>query len=115
MFSDIVMNYAREHFEEKLEALKQKEGVTSDADVSLEGLKTLVAEYKKMYKEHFGEEFPTDPDKQLALAIKAVFNSWNGARAIAYRDHEASRTTGVRRSMSARWSSATWARIPPPV
>jgi len=88
MFSDIVMNYSREHFEEKLEELKQKEGVRTDAEVSLEGLKGLVDEYKAMYKAHFGEEFPTDPYKQLELSIKAVFDSWNGARAIAYREHE---------------------------
>ena len=88
MFSDIVMNYSRMHFEEKLEALKQKEGVSSDPEVSLEGMKALVEEYKAMYKEHFGEDFPTDPYKQLDLAIKAVFDSWNGERAIAYRNHE---------------------------
>ena len=88
MFSDIVMGYSREHFEQKLEALKKKEGVESDPEVSLEGLKGLVAEYKAMYQKRFGEDFPTDPYKQLDLAIKAVFGSWNGARAIAYREHE---------------------------
>ena len=88
MFSDIVMGYSREHFEKKLEELKEKEGVESDPEVSLEGLKGLVAEYKEMYKAHFGESFPTDPYKQLELAIKAVFNSWNGARAVAYRNAE---------------------------
>jgi pyruvate,orthophosphate dikinase len=86
MFSDIVMGYSREHFERKLQELKDKEGVTSDTEVSLEGMKGLVAEYKRMYKEHFGEDFPTDPYKQLDLAIKAVFDSWNGERAVAYRD-----------------------------
>jgi len=88
MFSDIVMGYSREHFEKKLEELKEREGVESDPEVSLEGLKGLVAEYKEMYKAHFGESFPTDPYKQLELAIKAVFNSWNGARAVAYRNAE---------------------------
>jgi pyruvate,orthophosphate dikinase len=88
MFSDIVMDYDREHFERKLQELKNKEGVKGDPEVSLEGMKKLVAEYKRMYKEHFGEEFPTDPYEQLRLSIKAVFNSWNGERAIAYREHE---------------------------
>ncbi len=88
MFSDIVMGYSREHFEKKLDGLKEQEGVESDPEVSLEGLKGLVAEYKEMYKAHFGESFPTDPYKQLELAIKAVFNSWNGARAVAYRNAE---------------------------
>ncbi len=88
MFSDIVMGYSRLHFEEKLEELKEEEGVELDTEVSLEGLKKLVEEYKKMYKARFGEEFPTDPYKQLELSIKAVFDSWNGERAVAYRDHE---------------------------
>ncbi|MBN1935550.1 MAG: pyruvate, phosphate dikinase, partial [Anaerolineae bacterium] len=88
MFSDIVMGYKREHFENKLEHLKEKEGVKLDTEVSQDGLKWLVGEYKKMYQTRFGEPFPTDPYKQLELSIKAVFNSWNGARAIAYRDHE---------------------------
>ncbi|MFP4394955.1 MAG: pyruvate, phosphate dikinase [Anaerolineales bacterium] len=88
MFSDIVMGYSRLNFEEKLEELKEEEGVELDTEVSLEGLKWLVKEYKKMYQEHFGEEFPTDPYKQLKLSIKAVFDSWNGERAVAYRDHE---------------------------
>ncbi|HOT90200.1 MAG TPA: pyruvate, phosphate dikinase [Anaerolineae bacterium] len=88
MFSDIVMGYSRDHFEKKLDELKEKEGAQSDAEVSLEGLKWLVEEYKRMYKEHFGEDFPTDPYAQLQAAIKAVFNSWNGKRAVDYRIHE---------------------------
>jgi pyruvate,orthophosphate dikinase len=88
MFSDIVMDYSREHFEEKLQELKDKEGVKLDPEVSLQGMKGLVAEYKKMYKDHFGTDFPTDPHEQLRLAISAVFDSWNGARAVAYREHE---------------------------
>ena len=85
MFSDIVMDYSREHFEEKLEELKEKEGVRTDPEVSLEGMKELVDEYKAMYKAHFGNDFPTDPHEQLKLSIKAVFDSWNGMRAIALR------------------------------
>ena len=88
MFSDIVMDYSRLHFEEKLDELKEKEGVKLDTGVSLAGLKWLVDEYKAMYKARFGENFPTDPYKQLDLSIKAVFRSWNGERAIAYRNHE---------------------------
>ena len=88
MFSDIVMGYSRLHFEEVLEELKEKEGIELDTDVSLDGLKWLVCEYKSMYKARFNEDFPTDPYTQLDLSIKAVFDSWNGARAIAYRDHE---------------------------
>jgi len=86
MFSDIVMGYSREHFERRLRELKDKEGVKSDAEVSLEGMKELVAEYRRMYREHFGEDFPADPYKQLEFSIQAVFDSWNGERAVAYRE-----------------------------
>jgi pyruvate,orthophosphate dikinase len=86
MFSDIVMGLDRSHFEEMLVELKEKEGVKSDAQVSLEGLKTLVEQYKALYREHFGQDFPSDPYEQLRLSIRAVFDSWNGERAVAYRD-----------------------------
>ncbi len=88
MFSDIVMGYKREHFEHKIDELKAKEGVKLDTEVSLAGLKWLVDEFKAMYKAKFGENFPTDPYKQLAVSIKAVFDSWNGERAVVYREHE---------------------------
>jgi pyruvate,orthophosphate dikinase len=88
MFSDIVMGYPRAYFEEKLQQLKEKEGVQTDPEVSLEGMKQLVEEYKQMYADHFGEPFPTDPLKQLRLGIQAVFNSWGAPRAVAYREHE---------------------------
>ncbi len=88
MFSDIVMGYSRDYYEQKLEELKKKEGVEADTEVSLEGMKWLVAEYKAMYQAHFGEDFPTDPYKQLEAAIIAVFKSWNGKRAVDYRIHE---------------------------
>ncbi len=87
MFSDIVMDLSREHFEKLLVALKGKEGVKSDAEVSLEGLKGLVEQYKALYRQHLGSEFPSDPYEQLRLSIRAVFNSWNGERAIAYREY----------------------------
>jgi len=86
MFSDIVMGLHREHFEKRLQELKDKEGVRSDAEVSLEGMKQLVEDFKALYREHFGEDFPTDPNEQLRLSIKAVFDSWNGERAVAYRE-----------------------------
>ncbi|HQE94187.1 MAG TPA: pyruvate, phosphate dikinase [Anaerolineae bacterium] len=88
MFADIVMGYSRDHFEKKLDELKEKEGVKTDPEISLAGLKSLVEEYKWMYKAHFGEDFPADPYKQLEAAIKAVFKSWNGKRAVDYRLHE---------------------------
>ncbi|MGD2178484.1 MAG: pyruvate, phosphate dikinase, partial [Anaerolineae bacterium] len=87
MFSDIVMGVHRLHFEEMLRELKKREGVEKDTDVSLEGLKELAEKYKAFYREQIGEPFPTDPLEQLRLSIKAVFDSWNGARAVAYREY----------------------------
>ncbi|MBN1956268.1 MAG: pyruvate, phosphate dikinase [Anaerolineae bacterium] len=87
MFSDIVMGLEREHFEEMLRELKKKEGVKSDAEVSLAGMKGLVDQYKAFYRQHFGEDFPSDPYRQIELSIRAVFDSWNGARAVAYREY----------------------------
>ena len=86
MFADIVMGVHREHFEKLLAELKEKEKVKSDAEVSLEGMKKLVDQYKALYKKHLGEEFPSDPHEQLRLSIQAVFDSWKGERAVAYRD-----------------------------
>jgi pyruvate,orthophosphate dikinase len=87
MFSDIVMGVHRLHFEEMLRDLKKKEGVEKDTEVSLQGLKELAEKYKAFYREQIGEPFPTDPYEQLRLSIQAVFDSWNGARAVAYREY----------------------------
>jgi len=87
MFSDIVMGLDREHFERLLSELKAKEGVKTDPEVSLEGMKDLVEQYKALYRQHFGREFPSDPYEQLRLSIRAVFDSWNGERAVAYREY----------------------------
>src|SRR5690606_23392108 len=65
--------------------IKSRYGVTEDTDVSAEGLVELCAEYKRVYRQHVGSEFPQDPLRQLALAIEAVFKSWNADRAISYR------------------------------
>ncbi|XP_058077876.1 pyruvate, phosphate dikinase 2 isoform X1 [Magnolia sinica] len=85
MFGDVVMGIPHSLFEEKLEALKAAKGVSLDADLTSSDLKELVAEYKKVYLEAKGEQFPSDPRKQLYLAILAVFDSWDSPRAIKYR------------------------------
>ncbi len=87
MFSDVVIGLDREYFEEMLTDLKEKEGVRRDFEVSLDGLKELVEKYKALYLEKIGEAFPTDPHRQLELSIKAVFDSWNIPRAVAYREY----------------------------
>ncbi len=88
MFSDLVMGYRREYFEQKLDVLKEYEGVKEDTEVNLKGLIRLVEEYKAMYQTQFSKDFPIDPYQQLELAIQAGFNSWNSVRAVAYREHE---------------------------
>ncbi|MBI1977602.1 MAG: pyruvate, phosphate dikinase [Candidatus Omnitrophica bacterium] len=86
MFGDVVMGISHEKFEHILHHKKEQLGVKNDVDLSANDLKEIVRQYKKVYQEHTGEEFPQDPKTQLAKAIDAVFNSWNNARAIKYRE-----------------------------
>ena len=89
MFGRIVMEVKAERFDEPLEAAKHKHGKDAkDTDLNVEDLKALVAEYKKIVKQDTGREFPTDPNEQLDLAIKAVFGSWFGKRAFDYRNSQ---------------------------
>ncbi len=89
MFGRIVMEVKAERFDEPLEAAKHKHGKDAkDTDLNVEDLKALVAEYKKVVKQDTGREFPTDPNEQLDLAIKAVFGSWFGKRAFDYRNSQ---------------------------
>ena len=96
MYADVVMEKAagiepaegdgiRAQLEHELEKLKEKRGVTDDTDLSADDLEALVAIYRAKVKEVLGKEFPEDPWEQLWGAISAVFLSWNGKRAIAYR------------------------------
>lgn len=85
MFGDVVMGIPHSSFEEKLESLKLAKGVDLDTELSASDLKELVGQYKKVYLEATGKEFPSDPMKQLLLAIQAVFESWESPRAKKYR------------------------------
>jgi len=85
MFSDVAMEIPKVRFESLLEEMKEDKGVHNDTDLDSEDLKALVEMYKKVYFEEKHEEFPQDPMKQLELAIKAVFESWNNPRAMIYR------------------------------
>ena len=85
MFGDVVMGVDHEHFEHAFSELKARYNATLDTDVPAEGLKELCEIYKGIYRQHVGQPFPQDPMKQLSLAIEAVFKSWNGERAVAYR------------------------------
>ena len=84
MFSNVVLEVDIANFEAKLDDMKKKTGITEDNKLSADSLKVLVGEYKEIVKAA-GFEFPTDPWKQLRLAIDAVFRSWNTPRAITYR------------------------------
>ena len=85
MFSDVAIGLDRNKFEAILEKEKEKANVEQDYQLSAEQLKEIAEEYKVLYKELTGEEFPQDPRKQLEKAITAVFESWNNERAILYR------------------------------
>ncbi|MBD3388132.1 MAG: pyruvate, phosphate dikinase [Candidatus Altiarchaeales archaeon] len=85
MFGDVVMGVSHEHFEHEMDKLKREVGARQDTDLSTEDLKELCKRYEAVYKKHTGKPFPQDPMKQLEAAINAVFKSWNGKRAIAYR------------------------------
>ncbi|MFQ5691768.1 MAG: pyruvate, phosphate dikinase [Nitrospinota bacterium] len=85
MFGDVVLGVKHADFEQRLEALKEREGVRLDTEVSVEGLRALVEEYKALIREKTGKDFPQDAFEQLKLAINAVFDSWNTDRAKTYR------------------------------
>lgn len=86
MFGDVVMNVDHDDFEHILETKKKQVGAKLDTDLNPNDLKEIVRQYKKLYQEKTGEEFPNDPKLQLAKAIDAVFNSWNNPRANKYRE-----------------------------
>ncbi|MCU0482090.1 MAG: pyruvate, phosphate dikinase, partial [Anaerolineae bacterium] len=86
MFGSVVMDIHDDAFEHPLTDMKKKRGVKSDTELTADDWKELVAEFKVIYRKEVGDEFPQDSYKQLALAIEAVFKSWNGKRAIDYRN-----------------------------
>ena len=85
MFGDIVLKIPHERFEEALEVLKEERGVEEDPQLEAADLKELVDVYKKIVEAEADRPFPEDPAEQLELAIRAVFDSWDNDRAIAYR------------------------------
>jgi pyruvate,orthophosphate dikinase len=85
MFSDIVMDVARDNFEEELTRKKEERGVKLDVELSAGDWKELVGKFKEIVQEKAGRDFPSDPREQLDLAIRAVFKSWGNPRAVTYR------------------------------
>jgi len=85
MFGNVVLKIPGEKFEEIIDKKKEEKGVKEDIELTVDDLKELVEEFKRLIKEETGEDFPQDPFKQLMMARDAVFNSWNNKRAIEYR------------------------------
>ena len=85
MYSDVVLEIDREHFEHELVTLRERIGAKNDAEIPATALRELVETYKGMVRERGGKDFPQDVQEQLWGAIGAVFNSWNNQRAITYR------------------------------
>ena len=94
MFSDVVMEVPKSHFERVLDEEKDKkravlgrgaDKAVYDTDLTADDLKEIIAIFKGIYKDAMGEEFPQDPKVQLMEAVKAVFRSWDNERAIVYR------------------------------
>jgi len=85
MFGDVVLGIEFNVFEKVLEKRKESSKAASDTDLSAEDLKVLVNEFKEIVKKEKGFDFPQEPEKQMFMAIDAVFDSWNSQRAITYR------------------------------
>ena len=85
MYGDVVLDVEMEHFNEVLEAKKAQKGVTLDTELDEAAMDELVNEFLSLVKQKTGNDFPSDPDAQLDMAIKAVFNSWDNKRARTYR------------------------------
>ena len=86
MFGGVVMGIPDEPFEEVISAARRKAGVNSDAELAAGDWQTVTADFKKIYRHHTHRDFPTDPLVQLRKATEAVFKSWNGKRAVDYRN-----------------------------
>ncbi len=86
MFSDVVLNIELELFENQLKAIKKKREIELDVELDESALEELVETYLNIVEEHTGEPFPSEPDGQLEMAMKAVFDSWDNPRAKTYRE-----------------------------
>jgi len=85
MFSNVVMEIPHDKFEYILEKYKEGNNLKNDTELTALMLKNVIYDYKQLYKEYTGRDFPQDPLEQLFISIEAVFKSWNTPRAITYR------------------------------
>jgi pyruvate,orthophosphate dikinase len=86
MFGSVVMGISDDLFEEKIKAARNRAGVKSDAELKAQDWKELTEEFKTIYHRQTTHDFPMNPYEQLKMATTAVFNSWNGKRAMDYRN-----------------------------
>ena len=85
MFGNVCRGVPGERLEEAIKERKRAAGVTEDTELSVDDLRALTDDFKALYRERTGEDFPQDPREQLRQAIRAVFDSWMGDRAVEYR------------------------------
>src|SRR2546423_551552 len=85
MFGNVCRGVPGERIEDAIKERKRAAGVTEDTELSVDDLRALTDDFKELYRERTGEEFPQDPREQLRQAIRAVFDSWMGDRAVEYR------------------------------
>ena len=89
MFGSVVTGIPDDVFEEKINECRSRAGVKTDAELAAEDLKALTQEFKRIFRRHTTTNFPGQPHEQLKMAIDAVFKSWNGKRAVDYRNASA--------------------------
>ena len=85
MFGNVSRGIPGERFEDAIAEVKRERGVTQDTELDTEALQQLTRTFQDLYREHTAEDFPQDPREQLRLAVRAVFDSWTGDRAVEYR------------------------------
>ncbi len=85
MFGDVVRGISGSEFERALQEAKDEKDVKTDTELEADDLRELTGTFQELFEKETGEEFPQEPREQLAQAIGAVFDSWNGDRAVSYR------------------------------
>ncbi len=86
LFGSVVLGLPDEAFEDLLEEYKEKKGIKLDTGLNAQDWKSLTEQFKAVVRKHTGADFPQDPYEQFRLATEAVFKSWNGKRAVDYRN-----------------------------
>ncbi|WP_334305910.1 pyruvate, phosphate dikinase [Caminicella sporogenes] len=85
MFGDVVLGIPKYKFDSVLEKVKMEKGVENDTELTIDDLREMIKKYKDLIKKEARIDFPDNPEEQLMMAVKAVFDSWNNSRAIVYR------------------------------